>query len=109
MNNIMMAIDTTGNPFNHLAAEGNIDATSDGAVQFFNLIRDWYSAMIVTGAVGLVCVFALLCIKLMFIKKSKEHMEIKAVLTWKIVIAFVICCLPILLTIVCAICEKALV
>ena len=75
MNNIMMAIDTTGNPFNHLAAEGNIDATSDGAVQFFNLIRDWYSAMIVTGAVGLVCVFALLCIKLMFINKGGTNME----------------------------------
>lgn len=57
MNSIMLTIDTTGNPFKHLAAEGNIDATSDGTVQFFNLIRDWYSTMIVTGAVGLVCGF----------------------------------------------------
>ena len=102
MNSIMLTIDTTGNPFKHLAAEGNIDATSDGTVQFFNLIRDWYSTMIVTGAVGLVCVF-------MIIKNSKDRVEIKTVLSWKIAIAFVICCLPILFTIVCAICEKILV
>ena len=109
MNSIMLTIDTTGNPFKHLAAEGNIDATSDGTVQFFNLIRDWYSTMIVTGAVGLVCVFMILFIKMMIIKNSKDRVEIKTVLSWKIAIAFVICCLPILFPIVCAICEKILV
>ena len=74
MNSIMLTIDTTGNPFKHLAAEGNIDATSDGTVQFFNLIRDWYSTMIVTGAVGLVCVFMILFIKMMIIfKRSRRN------------------------------------
>ena len=79
-------INTDGDPFSYLGNDSILNGEQKSVQGIFSVFSDYYSLIMVLAAIGLVCIIAIMAIKLMVKKKANERAEVKAVITWKLYI-----------------------
>lgn len=83
---MIFLINTDGDPFSYLGKDSILDGEQKSVQGIFSVFSDYYSMIMVIAAIGLVCIIAIMAIKLMVKKKANERAEVKDVITWKLYI-----------------------
>lgn len=79
-------INTDGDPFSYLGKDSMLNGEQKSVQGIFSVFSDYYSLIMVLAAIGLVCIIAIMAIKLMVKKKANDRAEVKDVITWKLYI-----------------------